>query len=845
MRTDLPTGTVTFLFTDVEGSTRLLHELGAEAYARALAEHRQLLRDAFARHGGVEVDTQGDAFFVAFPTAEGAIRAATEAQGALAEGPIRARMGIHTGTPLLADEGYVGRDVHRAARIAAAGHGRQVLVSAAAAELLRDAQLQDLGEHRLKDLSARERIYQLGPGEFPPLKTLYQTNLPVPATTFLGRERELAEVDERLARDDVRLVTLTGPGGTGKTRLALHAAGTAAERFPDGVWWVPLAPLRDPALVLATVAGVLGASGDLAAHLADKRLLLLLDNFEQVMDAAADVGALLGECPNLRVLVTSRELLQLPGEHHYPVPQLDPPEGVELFLARARAAKPDFQAGDAVAELCTRLDNLPLAIELAAARTRMLSPEQLLARLGQRLDLLRGGRGIDARQETLRATIEWSHDLLSDNEQTLFARLAVFRGGWTLEAAEVVVDADLDALQSLVDKSLVRVRDESFWMLETIRQYAAERLQASGDADELRRRHAEFFVALAEEAEPEVKRGTPKNWLERLHRDHDNLRAALDRMEAADDTQVMLQLAGALGDFWQIRGHFAEGRRRLERALSSDQRPSRARARALHAAVMIEDDVANLPVARARAEEELRIQRELEDAHGIAFALQSLGWVAALQRDWRTAQDTWEASRQAFRQVRDDHFYLAVTRSVAWASGELGDKARSRALVEEYVARARELDNRRVLARGLDSLAWRALEEGRFDEALELMVEGYRIDAEHGFVVHVANDLANFAALMLRTANPSLAATLIALSDRLYEEAGTLRESWAAEERDEAVEAIRAQLDERALHEAWQEGRTMTPEQAAALVVDSCGAPIPAARPDDVEEPRHDAWSAG
>ncbi|HUG47582.1 MAG TPA: adenylate/guanylate cyclase domain-containing protein [Candidatus Limnocylindria bacterium] len=819
MRINLPAGTVTFLFTDIESSTRLLHELGTDAYANALGEHRRLLRDAFARHGGVEVDTQGDAFFVAFPTAQEALAAATEAQQALAEAPIRVRIGLHTGTPLLTSEGYVGPDVHRAARICAAGHGGQVLVSAATAGLVGHDGLVDMGEHRLKDLSAPERIYQLGAGEFPPLKTLYQTNLPVPTTNFLGRQRELAEIDGVLARDEVRLLTLTGPGGTGKTRLALQAAGASAERFPDGVWWVPLAPLRDPQLVVATISGVLGASGDLATHVADKRLLLVLDNFEQLIAAAAEVGELLGRCPNLHLLVTSRELLQLPGEHHYPVPPLEPPQGVELFLARARAAKPDFAGTGAVAELCARLDNLPLAIELAAARTRMLSPEQLLARIGQRLDLLKGGRGVDARQETLRATIEWSHDLLSDDEQRLFARLAVFRGGWTLEAAEAVVDADLETLQSLVDKSLVRVRDERFTMLETIREYAAERLQASGDADELRRRHAQFFVALAEQAEPEVKRGTPKDWLERLDREHDNLRAAHDRLEAAGDTEGMSQLAGALVDFWQIRGHFAEGRRRLERALGSDDRRTMGRARALHAAVMLEDDVANLPVARARAEEGLRIQQELGSAHGVAFALHGLGWVAALGRDWVSARDTWEASRQAFREVGDDHFFLALTRSVAWASEELGDKARYWGLVEEYAGRARELRNRRVLARGLAALGWRALEEGRLDEALELTVEGYRIDADHGFVVHVANDLVRFAAVTLRAGQPSIAAALVALSDRLYEEVGTLRESWAAEERDEAFEAIRAQLAPPAYSEAWQQGRDMTPDEAVALVL--------------------------
>ena len=350
----LPSGTVTFVFTDVEGSTKLLNELGAEAYADALTEHRRVLREAFAEHGGAEVDTQGDAFFYAFPTAPGALAAAAEATEALAGGPLRVRMGVHTGTPLLSEQGYVGTDVHRAARIAAAGHGGQVLVSSATRQLV-DWGLTDLGEHRLKDLSAPERIYQLGEQQFPPVKSLYRTNLPVPATPFLGRERELAEVLDLLGSGELRLLTLAGPGGTGKTRLALQAAGAAADAFPDGVFWVPLAALRDPDLVLEETALAIGADDGLAAHVADKSLLVLLDNFEHLIEAAEGVAELLAACPNLRLIVTSRELLRLREEQAYPVPPLQPDEGRELFLARARAADPGFATSDAVGELCARL----------------------------------------------------------------------------------------------------------------------------------------------------------------------------------------------------------------------------------------------------------------------------------------------------------------------------------------------------------------------------------------------------------------------------------------------------------------------------------------------------------
>jgi predicted ATPase/class 3 adenylate cyclase len=532
---ELSAGTVTFLFTDVEGSTRLLSELG-EAYAEALARHRRVLLEAFARHDGVEVDTQGDAFFVAFARASDALAAAEEAQQVLTTGPLRVRMGLHTGEPLLTDEGYVGMDVHRAARIGGAGHGGQVVVSQTTRNLAPVDGLRDLGEHRLKDLSAPERLYQLGHQSFPPLKTLGRTNLPVPATPFLGRSRDLVAVVDLLGRRDVRVLTLVGPGGTGKTRLALQAAGAAADHYRDGVFWAPLATLRDPQLVLEAAGTALGAQRVVAEHIADKRLLLLLDNFEHVIEAAAQVGAVVAACPNLDVLVTSRELLQLRGEQAYLVPPLDVADGVELFLARARAQRPHFALDSSVPELCARLDQLPLAIELAAARTRHLSTRQLLERLTKRLDVLKAGRDVDPRQQTLRATIEWSYDLLSPDEQALFARIAIFSGGWTLDAVEEICDADLDTLGSLVDKSLVRHNEERYWLLETIREYAAERLEASRDTEHLRRRHAEYFLGWAERAGLDVdsvEAGAAPHLAAALA-DLDNLRAALDCLAAAD-----------------------------------------------------------------------------------------------------------------------------------------------------------------------------------------------------------------------------------------------------------------------------------------------------------------------
>jgi predicted ATPase/class 3 adenylate cyclase len=813
-RRGLQAGTVTFLFTDVEGSTRLLHELGAEAYGEALLEHRKVLRDAFAEHGGVEVDTQGDAFFVAFPTAPGAIAAAARGQEELATGPICVRMGLHTGTPHLTEEGYVGVDVHRAARIAAAGHGGQVLVSESTAALVHDeVELADLGEHRLKDLSAPERIYQLGEGKFPPLKTLYRTNLPVTVTAFVGREHEVAEVASILSGDS-RLVTLTGPGGTGKTRLALQSAGALADAHPDGVWWVPLATLREPDLMLDTAAQAVGAKDDLAAHVGDQRMLVLLDNFEQLVEAAPRLPELLAACPNLRLLVTSRELLRVQGEVGYAVPPLADPEAVELFCARARI-EPD----KTVAELCRRLDNLPLAVELAAARTSVLTPAQIVERLGGRLDLLKGGRDADPRQQTLRATIEWSYDLLDDVERQLFARLAVFRRGCTLEAATAVADADIDVLQSLVDKSLVRHTGDRFWMLETIREYALELLTE----DDLADRHADYYLALAEEAFAETIGPRPAEWLDRLEADHDNLRSALSRLEATGETQRALELAGALFGLWQVRGYFTEGARRLESALAADDSPTAARARALRGWVVLRSAGVPPTDACTRAEEALRIYESLGDDWGVAFAHWQLGGIATEERDWTRALDLFERARREFRVAGDVHHYLALTRGVAWVNEELGNIARYRELVEEYLAGARAIGDERLEARGVGARAAWAIEEGRLDDALVDMRRSYEIDRSLGFSIFISVDLVRFGAILIRRGEAVEAAQIVACADRVIEETGAVRESWMETERHDTLALIRARLDEDGFARACEQGRTLSVDEAAALAIGDLG----------------------
>jgi predicted ATPase/class 3 adenylate cyclase len=812
VRNDLPSGTVTFLFTDIEGSTRLLQELGSEAYAEALQEHRRILREAFARHGGVEVDTQGDALFVAFPTAPGALEAAREAQEALAQSPIHVRMGLHTGTPHLGEEGYVGQDVHKGARIAGAGHGGQVLLSKETRELAHAA-VTDLGEHRLKDFEEPVWIFQLGSGRFPPLKTISNTNLPRPASSFVGREKEVEGIVS-LLRDSARLLTLTGPGGSGKTRLAIEAAAELVPEFKAGVFWVGLAPLRDPTLVTDTIARVLGAKDGLADYIAERELLLLLDNLEQVVEAAPELASLVEACPNLKLLVTSRELLRVRGEVEYPVLPLADPEAVALFCARARL-DPD----GTVHELCRALDNLPLALELAAARARVLSARQMLERLSGRLDLLKGGRDADPRQQTLRATIEWSYELLSKEEKALFARLSVFAGGCMLDAAEEVAEANLDTLGSLVDKSLVRHTNERFWMLETIREYATERLEESGEAEELRHRHAEHFLALAEEAYPNLK-GSPKVWLDRLEAEHDNLRAALDRLEAASETQLALRLAGALYRYWYMRGHLGEGWRRLERLLRIDEHPTAARARALVGSAVMAANGEDLATGRLRAEEALTLHRALGDAWGAAYSIFMLAMIATEESEWAKALPLFEDSLRAFRELGDEHYTLLATDGLAWMYFQLGDPERSRVLHEDILHRARAQSDQLVVAVQLFQLATFAFDEGRVQDALGMLKESLSINHSQNRPGGIAENLCHFANVLAAEGRAEMAVRLLSRAEVLRDEIGGVP-SWVAEMNERTLTTIRTRLNEADFARAWEQGRALTVDEAVALALDS------------------------
>jgi predicted ATPase len=707
------------LFTDIEGSTRLLHDLG-ERYADVLAEHRRVLREAFSRHGGVEVDTQGDAFFVAFARAADAVAAAGDVQAALIDRPVSVRIGLHTGEPLVTEEGYVGIDVHRAARIMGAGHGGQVLLSETTARLLdSSAKLRDLGEHRLKDLSAPQRLYQLGGHEFAPLRTLYQTNLPVQATPLVGRERELKEAGELIRSH--RLLTLTGAGGSGKTRLALQLAAEAIEQFPDGVFWVPLQALRDPALVERAIGASVGADDGLIEHIADKRLLVLLDNFEQLIETAPTVSSLLAATPNAKVLVTSREPLHVESEQRYPVEPLPDDDAAVLFVQRASAVAPGFRPSAAVSEICRRLDGLPLAIELAAARVALLDPDELLVRLDRRLPLLASrSRDAPARQRTLRATIEWSYELLASDEQELFRRLAAFRGSFSLDAAEAVCGASLDALESLVVKSLIRRWGSGrLGMLDTIREYAVELLDAAPDANEVYRRHAEYFRSVADGAN--LNAGTRRPGGQRLDiglAEQDNFRGALAWALRSESITLGFEIATALEQLWVLEDP-EEGIRWFERLFARPEAelvPMSLRAEALRAygsSLWISGRWAAVEEMLTKS---LALFEQLGDEHGRAVLLHRLGITAMVRGELAQARELVERSDEIHRR-RGNVFGLAQTVGTLGAiSRDEGDERSALELVRESAELAREAGVPWWESGALAELACLSLNAGLLDE---------------------------------------------------------------------------------------------------------------------------------
>ena len=820
---DLPTGIVTFLFTDIEGSTRLLQTLGPD-YASVQDDHTRLMREAIAEGGGVEIRTEGDAFFVVFPTALGAVRTAAAAQRALGSHPwthgepLRVRMGMHSGEGTLGGDDYIGIDVNRAARIAATGFGGQVLVSDSTRALVEhdlpeSLRLRDLGTHRLKDLPHPMRLWQLDiegvVTDFPALRTIdaRPTNLTLQRTSFVGRAREMARVSDLMSAH--RLVTLTGPGGTGKTRLALAVAAQLIDAFPDGVFMVDLSSIIEPALVpsaIATAAGVVEEPArpvvdTLAEHLRTRQVLLVLDNFEQVTEGAAVVQRLLDEASGVKVLATSRVPLHLYGEQEFGVPPLVVPdpagsptpatigefEAVTLFVERVCALLPEFRLTNenatAVAELIAHLDGLPLAIELAAGRAKILSPEAMLARL--RLPLLASGaRDLPERHRTLRATIEWSYDLLDEPERRLFAQLAVFGGGCSLEWAETVcgpgADADvLDGLASLVDKSLIRrtegPRAEArFSMLETIRDYALERLAASGEEPEVRRRHAEMLLGLAEEAEPRFLGVDSADWMDRFDRELDNVRGALTWSVETDEAPAGLRLATALRQFWLRRGHLTEGRTWLERllALRSARAGDALRAKALGALGRIAYRQNDFAMVRSAHQEAAEIAGQLDDPVLLAGALHDLSYVPLLDEDYPRARELLGESLALAKASGDPHLIAEVTGGVSFHEFFSGSPEKSIPLLEETIALQRQLGEQLVAAGNLIGLANATLIVGDVETA-----RGHARDALET-LFPARDDIAAGGALMVlaiienAAGDHERAARLTGAATRLRDEAG-------------------------------------------------------------------------
>jgi predicted ATPase len=802
-----PTGIVTFLFTDIEGSTRLVQELGG-GYLEVLLEHRRRLRDAVREHRGVEVDTQGDAFFCAFATATDAVSAARDGQAALAGGPVRVRMGIHTGEALLGGEGYTGIDVHRAARICAAGHGGQVLLSDTTARLV-DADLHDLGVHRLKDLLAPMRLYQLGHGDFPALRTLNFTNLPVVSTPLVGRDRELEECASVLRGG--RLVTLVGPGGTGKTRLALQLGADVAGDFADGVFWVPLASVSDPGLVESAIAQALGVTGGLVGHLAGKRALLLIDNFEQVVPAATLLASLLAADVGVKFVITSREPLRLSAEREYPVPSLPHRDAVALFAARARALDPWFEADAAVGDICRRLDGLPLAIELAAARVKVLSTDQILQRLGHRLGLLTAGtRDAPARQQTLRAAIDWSYHLLRAEERELFARLAVFAGGWTLEAAEAICGADIDVLDGLVSKSLVTHARARFGMLETVREYAAELLDQAGGRAGLADHHARYYLAYAERAESDVRHGVSAASQQREEEDA-NLRLALDRFAETGSGEAELRLAVATWEFWFYQGRWEEAGRTLERALAAAPGATGARVKALRGLAWITGRLGEPGAAVSRGEEALGIARELGDNVLISQILRNL----ATFEDWRPnsvperVNALHEESARLARAAGDLVGLSAIANNQSVLKRSTGDYRAAVDLAEYAVALSRQAGDRRGLSVTLKALGeaeWSLADRAR---ARACLAESLSVARDLGFREVLVEVIYDLACLSADAGDHGWTAALLGVAQREAAFGWMPEDDATAREYEQARTGARRALGEEEFEKAFAAGRAM------------------------------------
>jgi predicted ATPase/class 3 adenylate cyclase len=847
----LPTGTVTFLFTDIEGSTQLLTALGSR-FPRVLGRHHELMRAALAAQRGLEVSTEGDSFFVVFADAASAVCAALEAQRLFGAEPwpdaqpVRVRMGVHSGIGELLGDTYVGIDVHRAARIAGAGHGGQVLVSDPTRALLgsglpADVSLRDLGHHRLKDLPSPEHIFQVLadglPAEFPPPRSIdaRRGNLPARITSFVGRDAEVRQLGNLL--ETGRLVTLTGPGGAGKTRLSIEAARAISDRFPDGTWFVPLEAVRDPQLVMPAIAATLSVrerpgrttEESLLEHLSDRKALLVLDNMEQVVTAAPRLGALLAGAPTVSLLVSSREVLRVGGEREFSLPPLPEDPAVELFLQRARQVRPDFEPSPhdlvAIRHITERLDGLPLAIELAAARIRVLSPAQILERLGDRLRLLTGGdRDRSDRQRTLRGAIAWSHELLGPDEQRLFRRFGVFAGRPNLGAVEAVVDPvdvddPLEVLTSLVEKNLVRRVDSGgearFGMLETIREYALERLAEAGEEQEFRERHAIHYAGVAERAEPELLGTTPSRFLDALEADHDEFRALASWSLVAGRPDVGIRACASIWRMWQQRGHLAEGRVRLTELLAHPALDQEGawRAKALTALGGVTYWLGDMASTAEAYEEALRINRGVGDSAAIAGSLYDLSFPVAIGGDSPRAAELQDEALARYRSLGDEKRTVMVRESMAVIAMMANDLQRAREIEEAVLDEYRRLQTPFKLADGLTLLTAIYLRQEDAAAARRVLSEAVAASLRIGDLSAWATDLQMGALLSLAEGDPERAAVLCGAYEELQRSRGPFLTPALSLGLRDPVHVVQERLDAHTYARLADDGRARSLEE--------------------------------
>jgi predicted ATPase/class 3 adenylate cyclase len=878
---ELPTGTITFLFSDIEGSSRKW-EQQPDAMRLALSTHDRLLREAFESSGGSIFKTVGDAFCVAFDTVQDALAGALQAQRALHtthwEGidALKVRMALHTGAAEQRDGDYFGQTLNRVSRILSAAHGGQVLLSLPTEELVRDhlpfgVQLRQLGEHRLRDLARPEHLFQLVaadlPSHFPALRSLESVpnNLPVQLTSFIGREREMSEVKRLLA--STRLFTLTGSGGTGKTRLSLQVAAEILDSFPDGVWLVEFATIDDATLVVETVAAALEIrqeadrplASTLTTFLRNRHLLLIFDNCEHVVAACARLAeTLLRACPHLRILASSREPLGIAGETAWPLPPLSLPdhwrelaegpdalerltqyEAVRLFIDRATIVRPAFQLTNenvpTVARICWRLDGIPLAIELAAARVRVLTLDQIVERLDDRFHLLTtGSRTAVPRQQTLRSLIDWSYDLLTEPERTLLRRLSVFARGRTLEAIEAVCSGGglesfeiIDLLTQLVDKSLVNVEKSPatgarYFVLESIWDYSHEKLAEAGEASIYRERHLDYFLRFAEETAPKLRGPAQREWLARFEADDINLRFAVETSEELPGlVEKGLRILTAAQRFIEVRGLFKETRDVFARLLAHpDAAPRNAvRARALAAAARLAWVGDDTTASGALHEEALAIFRELGDFTGVAVTLADLGFHALDARDLPRAHTYFDEATALEKSLGDPRLSAHVRHPRAVLAAAEGDFAQALALEQESVTIFRQLGDAWLALVGCWSLGMNATALGHFDEArtaFEQCLTG-GLELENRWAVHYP--LEAFAVLALAERQFERAARLFGAAEAVRARSGTTSESADHPAARQILARTASEFTGPKVDAARREGRALSLDDAIAFAL--------------------------